>query len=150
MNKVMLNGRICHDLELKEAGENKYSRFSVAVNRKFTKEDGTRDADFISCVAWNKTAEIINQYFKKGSLIGLVGRLQTGSYEKQDGSKGYTTDVIIEEFDFLEKKSEGRPAPEYTEAPKTQEEALDMVLKQDDPWKEFSNEVELDDSQLPF
>lgn len=150
MNKVMLNGRICHDLEIREAGENKYIRFNVAVSRKFTKEDGTRDADFISCVAWNKTSEIINQYFKKGSLIGIVGRLQTGSYEKQDGTKGYTTDVIIEEFDFLEKKSEGRPAPEYTDAPKTQAEALEKVMKEEDPFASFANEVELDDSQFPF
>lgn len=118
MNKVCLNGRICNDLELRKSGENTYLRFNIAVNRKVVKEDGTKDADFISCVAWNKTAEIITQYLKKGSLIGIEGRIQTGSYDREDGSKAYTTDVIVESFDFLEKKSEGRPAPEYNELPK--------------------------------
>lgn len=118
MNKVCLNGRICNDLELRKSGENTYLRFNVAVNRKVVKEDGARDADFISCVAWNKTAEIITQYLKKGSLIGIEGRIQTGSYDREDGTKAYTTDVIVESFDFLEKKNDGRPAPEYNEPPK--------------------------------
>lgn len=144
MNKVNLIGRICNDLELKDAGENKYTRFSLAVNRKYTKEDGTRDADFISCVAWNKAAEIIKQYFKKGSLIGIVGRIQTGSYENDKKEKVYTTDIIVEDFDFLEKK-DSRPAPEYTgsEAPKQEEQ-------QSDPYADFANEVELTDDDLPF
>lgn len=112
MNRVVLVGRICNDTELRESGQNKYIRFNVAVNRRVTREDGKRDADFISCVAWNKTAEVINQYFKKGSLIALEGRIQTGSYEKDNGEKVYTTDVIVENFTFTEKK-ESRPAPEY-------------------------------------
>lgn len=121
MNKVCLNGRICNDLELRESGENTYLRFNVAVNRRVVKEDGKRDADFISCVAWNKTAEIIIQYLKKGSLIGIEGRIQTGSYDREDGTKAYTTDVIVENFDFLEKKNDGRPAPEYNETPKKED-----------------------------
>lgn len=137
MNKVCLNGRICHDLELRDAGEHQYTRFNVAVNRRIVKEDGTRDADFISCVAWNKSAEIINQYFKKGSLIGIEGRLQTGSYEKENGDKVYTTDVIVENFDFLEKK-ESRPAPEYAEdeAPKKYDNTSDF--------EEFGEQVAMD------
>lgn len=142
MNKVQLLGRICNDLELKQSGENKYTRFSIAVNRRYTKEDGTREADFISCVAWNKSAETIVNYFKKGNQIGIVGRIQTGSYEKEDGSKSYTTDIIIEEFDFVEKKSEERPAPEYTET----------TQKEDDPFKKFGQEngTGITDSNLPF
>lgn len=137
MNKVCLNGRICNDLELRDAGEHQYTRFNVAVNRRTVKEDGTRDADFISCVAWNKSAEIINQYFKKGSLIGIEGRLQTGSYEKENGDKVYTTDVIVENFDFLEKK-ESRPAPEYTEdeTPKKYDNTSDF--------EEFGEQVAMD------
>lgn len=134
MNKVMLVGRLCNDPELKQTGENKYIRFNVAVNRRVAKEDGTRDADFISCVAWNKTAEVINQYFKKGSLIALEGRIQTGSYEKDNGEKVYTTDVIVENFTFTEKK-EGRPAPEYTEVPTKQEE---------DVFSQFGEQVSID------
>lgn len=134
MNKVMLVGRLCNDPELKQTGENKYIRFNVAVNRRVAKEDGTRDADFISCVAWNKTAEVINQYFKKGSLIALEGRIQTGSYEKDNGEKVYTTDVIVENFTFTEKK-EGRPAPEYTDTPAKQEE---------DVFSQFGEQVSID------
>lgn len=139
MNKVNLIGRICNDLEVKEAGENKYTRFTLAVNRNYTDDDGNRPADFISCVAWNKSAEIINQYFKKGNQIGVTGKIQTGSYDRQDGTKAYTTDIIVEGFDFLDKK-EDRPAPEYTETPKQEE----------DPFKDFGDEVELTDEDLPF
>lgn len=134
MNRVVLVGRLCNDTELKQTGENKYIRFNVAVNRRVAKEDGTRDADFISCVAWNKTAEVINQYFKKGSLIALEGRIQTGSYEKDNGEKVYTTDVIVENFTFTEKK-EGRPTPEYTEVPTKQEE---------DVFSQFGEQVSID------
>ena len=134
MNRVVLVGRICNDTELRESGENKYIRFTTAVNRRVAKEDGTRDADFISCVAWNKTAEVINQYFKKGSLIALEGRIQTGSYDDKDGNKRLTTDVIVENFTFTEKK-EGRPAPEYTDTPAKQEE---------DVFSQFGEQIAID------
>ena len=134
MNRVVLVGRICNDTELRESGENKYIRFTTAVNRRVAKEDGTRDADFISCVAWNKTAEVINQYFKKGSLIALEGRIQTGSYDDKDGNKRFTTDVIVENFTFTEKK-EGRPAPEYTDTPAKQEE---------DVFSQFGEQIAID------
>ena len=142
MNKVELLGRICHDLELKEAGENKYTRFNLAVNRRYAKEDGTREADFISVIAWNKGAETIVKHFKKGHQIGIVGRLQTGSYEKEDGTKAYTTDVIVEEFDFVEKKNEERPTPEYT-----------GPVEQKDPFAMFGEANGtgiISDSDLPF
>lgn len=134
MNKVMLVGRLCNDTELRESGQNKYIRFNVAVNRRVTREDGKRDADFISCIAWNKTAELINQYFKKGSLIALEGRIQTGSYDDKDGNKRFTTDVIVENFTFTEKK-EGRPAPEYTDIPAKQEE---------DVFSQFGEQIAID------
>lgn len=148
MNKVNLIGRICNDLELKQAGENKYTRFSLAVNRKYTKEDGTREADFISCVAWNKAAEIINQYFKKGSPIGIVGRIQTGSYEDDNKKKIYTTDIIIEDFDFLEKK-DSRPAPEYTSS-ETQQGTQSEPQNNVSNGTIYSDEIVITDDDLPF
>lgn len=148
MNKVQLLGRICHDLEIKEAGENKYTRFNLAVNRRYTKEDGTRDADFISCVAWNNSAETIVKHFKKGNQIGIVGRLQTGSYEGTDGQKRYTTDTIIEEFDFVEKKSDERPAPEYSG--KTDSEIVRDVVAEQDPFEAMGQRVAIDQNDLPF
>lgn len=148
MNKVELLGRMCADLELKEAGENKYTRFSLAVNRKYTNEEGERDADFISCVAWNKTAENLVKFFKKGNQIALTGRIQTGSYEREDGSKVYTTDVIIEEFDFVDKKTDERPAPEYTG--KTDSEIVAEVVNEEDPFAAMGEKVASESSDLPF
>ena len=148
MNKVELLGRMCADLELKEAGENKYTRFSLAVNRKYTNEEGERDADFISCVAWNKTAENLVKFFKKGNQIALTGRIQTGSYEREDGSKVYTTDVIIEEFDFVDKKTDERPAPEYTG--KTDSEIVAEVVNEEDPFAAMGEKVASESSELPF
>ncbi len=147
MNKVELIGRLTKDAELKESGENKYTRLNVAVNRRFKNEDGEYDADFISCVAWNKTAELIVEHFKKGSEIGIEGRIQTGSYEKENGDKVYTTDVIVENITFIGSKKEGRPAPEYTG-----EIATENDKKEEDP---FLNQmsyagVAIDESDLPF
>lgn len=144
MNKVQLIGRLVRDTELKTAGENKYTRFTIAVDKKMSKEnkkqledEGKPTADFIGCVAWNKSAEIINQYFGKGSLIGISGRIQTGSYEREDGTTAYTQDIIVDEFYFLEKKLDSRPAPEYEE-----------TKKENDTFKDFGETVEEDD--LPF
>lgn len=156
MNKVSLIGRICNDLEVKTAGENKYLRFSLAVNRKVKKEDGTRDADFISCVAWNRSAEVICEYFHKGSPIGINGRIQTGSYELESGKRVYTTDIIVEDFDFLEKKSEGRPAPEYTEVTNNNTSNTSTKEQVPDPYAEFGQQINLndfpniDEEGLPF
>ena len=100
MNKTILTGRTTKEIELKttQNGTN-IARFTLAVNRR-KKDDG---ADFINCVAYAKVAELLSQYVHKGDRIGVVGRIQTGSYEK-DGHKIYTTDVIVEEFDFQESK----------------------------------------------
>ena len=144
MNKVNLIGRICNDLEIKEAGENKFTRFTLAVNRNYTDDDGNRPADFISCVAWNGSAETITKYFHKGSQIGISGKIQTGSYDRQDGTKAYTTDIIVEGFDFLDKK-EDRPAPEYTGT-----QSATQAASEDDPFKDFADEVPLSDDDLPF
>ena len=105
MNKIMITGRICRDLELKTLDSGTaLTRFSVAVDRRFKKE-GQPTADFFNCIAWGKTAELICQYMAKGSKIGIAGRLQTGSYDK-DGAKVYTTDIVVEEMDFLDSKKD--------------------------------------------
>lgn len=96
MNKVILtNGRLVKDVELKGTIAFQIARFTVAVNRQFKKDE----ADFINCVAFGKKAETIEKFFKKGSPINIEGRLQTGSYEK-DGVKHFTTDVIVDNFEF--------------------------------------------------
>jgi single-strand DNA-binding protein len=106
MNNVSLVGRLTKDPEEKMAGETTATRFTVAVDRAFKKE-GQPAADFISCVAFGKTAEFVAKYFSKGKSIGLTGRIQTGSYEKSDGTKVYTTDVIADKVEFVGGKSDG-------------------------------------------
>ena len=123
MNKVILQGRITKDLEPKYSkdGGTALLSFTVAVNRKYQKEGEEKQADFIMCKAFGKTAENISNFFGKGRLILLEGRIQTGSYDK-DGTKVYTTDVIVEGFDFCgEKKQEA--TTEHTVFEQAQETA---------------------------
>lgn len=110
MNKVVLMGRLTKDPEVRySTGENATAigRFTVAVNRRFKNAEGNYDADFISCVAFGKSAEFIEKYFAKGSMIALSGRIQTGSYINKDGVKVYTTDVVVEDTEFAGGKNEG-------------------------------------------
>lgn len=109
MNSVALTGRMARDPEVRYTdGGVSISRFTVAVNRR-KRED---PADFISCIAFGKTAELIEKYFHKGMRIGLNGRIQTGSYENKEGRKVYTTDIIAEAVEFLDNKSDGNAQPE--------------------------------------
>ena len=102
MNKVVLIGRLTKDPDLKfTAGSGTaVSRFTVAVNRQFKKDE----TDFINCVALGKIAETISQYITKGRQIAIVGNIRTGSYDAQDGTKRYTTDVAVESFEFIGSK----------------------------------------------
>ncbi|MGE7114691.1 single-stranded DNA-binding protein [Lysinibacillus sp. NPDC047702] len=106
INRTVLVGRLTKDPELRYTPNGIAScRFTVAVNRTFSNEQGERDADFISCVAWRKQAENLANYQRKGALIGLEGRIQTGSYEGQNGQRVYTTDVVADSIQFLEPRS---------------------------------------------
>ena len=108
MNKCILVGRLTKDPETRVSqGDNgtTITRFSIAVNRRFKNKDGIYEADFPNCVCYGKTAEFVDQYFKKGMAIGVTGRLTTGSYTNKDGQKVYTTDVIVEETEFVESKN---------------------------------------------
>ena len=97
-------GRFVRDPELRTAGQTDIVRFTLATNRKF-KKDGQSDADFISCVAFGKMGNNICKYFHKGDLIYVNGHIQTGSYTNKDGNKVYTTDVIIDDWEFCGNKS---------------------------------------------
>lgn len=102
MNKVLLLGRLTKDPELRATPSGvSVTSFTVAVNRRFKKDE----TDFINCIAWRNTAEFISKYFGKGSMIAVVGSMQTGSYEK-DGQKHYTTDINVEEVYFAGSKTE--------------------------------------------
>ena len=107
MNKVELIGRLTRDPNVTTTQGQKpmtVAKFTLAVDRRF-KRDNEQSADFISCVAFGKTAEVTEKYVKKGSKIGIVGHIQTGNYTDRDGRKVYTTDVIVDEMEFCESKA---------------------------------------------
>lgn len=104
MNTVQLVGRFTRTPEIRYTdGGLSIARFSLAVDRRF-KQDGEQTADFISCIAFGKTAEFIEKYFTQGMRAGVTGRIQTGSYTNKEGTKVYTTDVIVENIEFVESK----------------------------------------------
>lgn len=115
MNKVILMGRLTRDPEIRHSqieGSTAVARYSLAVNRAF-KRNGEADADFIICVAFGRQAEIAEKYFHKGIRVMIVGRIQTGSYTNKDGGRVYTTDIVIEEQEFVESKSESASNNRY-------------------------------------
>ena len=106
MNKVELFGRLTKDPEIRlTANQTQFCQFTVAVDRKFKDANGQRQADFISCLAWKNTAVFIQNYFKKGNRIGLVGSIQTRNYEDNNGQKKYITEVIVDEVEFVESQN---------------------------------------------
>jgi single-strand DNA-binding protein len=117
-------------------------RYTLAVNRRF-KKDGEESADFISCVCFGKSAEIAEQYMRKGMRIGVCGRIQTGSYTNKDGNKVYTTDVYVEECEFLENKKDGEQAGEA----KKKESAYTQVSADDEGFMQIPDGLE---DELPF
>lgn len=106
INNVVLVGRLTKDPELKYTGSNiAVASFSLAVNRNFKDANGERETDFINCVIWRQQAENLANWAKKGALIGITGRIQTRSYENQQGQRVYVTEVVAENFQMLESRS---------------------------------------------
>ena len=106
MNKVVLIGRLTADPEVRTASDKTVANYTLAVDRKGAKGATGQSADFIRCVAWEKRAEFADKYLKKGTKIAIIGRIQTGTYKDRDGKTVYTTDVVVEEQEFCEKKSQ--------------------------------------------
>lgn len=106
INRVVLVGRLTKDADLRYTSNGAaVASFTVAVNRQFTNQSGEREADFINCVAWRKTAETLANFTRKGSLVGVEGRIQTRSYDNQQGQRVYVTEVVVDTFSLLESKS---------------------------------------------
>lgn len=123
MNKVYLIGRLAADPDVRYSqGETStaIARYRLAVNRRF-KREGEQEADFISCVAFGKNGEFAEKYLHKGMKIAIAGRIQTGSYNNQEGQKVYTTDIVVEEHEFCESKGTGGSSPAPTPSYATDE-----------------------------
>lgn len=105
MNNANLVGRLTRPVDLRYTQTGiAYGSFTLAVTRKYKNKDGEREADFINCVIWKKGAELLANYTQKGSLIGVSGPIQTRSYDNQQGQRVYVTEVLVENFDFLESR----------------------------------------------
>lgn len=106
MNKVILMGRLTRDVEMRQtpSGVN-LARFTIAINRRFSTKD-SQQTDFINCVAWRQTAEFISRYFGKGSMIAIVGNIQSRSWDGQDGKRQYATEVVVDEAYFTGSRAE--------------------------------------------
>ncbi|MET3657870.1 single-stranded DNA-binding protein [Sporosarcina psychrophila] len=160
INRVVLVGRLTKDPELKHTQTGiAVTRFTLAVNRAFKNAAGEQEADFISCVAWRKQAENVANYLKKGSLVGLDGRIQTGSFEGQDGKRVYTTEIVADSAQFLEPRN-GNPNNESSNQSNsgqasgqtnTQNQQQDAQNRRettlDDP---YDSPPDYSDSDLPF
>lgn len=126
MNKVMLIGRLTRDVEMSYSanGNNTaIARYTLAINRQY-KREGEQEADFLRCVAFGKTAELAERYLGKGMKVAIEGRIQTGSYTNREGQKVYTTDVIVERQEFMEKKSD--TSQTATDAPYDENRFMDI------------------------
>ena len=140
MNIVLIRGTITKDIELKKLSNGGAAiNFYVAVRRDFKNANNEYDSDFISCKAFGNTAEMISKYFHKGSGIIIEGRIQTGSYEGQDGKKVYTTDVMVGKVHF--ERGESSKKEEVVEKPKQK--------LSDDPFADFGAKVEVQE-RLPW
>lgn len=132
INRTVLVGRLTKDVELKytQSGQ-AVASFTLAVNRQFTNAQGEREADFIQCVIWRKAAENFKNFTHKGSLVGIDGRIQTRSYDNQQGQRVYVTEVVVDNFSLLESKGSNRAAS-------------------NDPFAGNGEPIDVNDDDLPF
>lgn len=135
INNVTLIGRLTKDVELKRTPSDiATAQFTIACNRNFKNANGEYDADFINCVMWREQAERFCNWTKKGMLVGITGRIQTRSYEENDGKRVYVTEVVAENFQLLEKRDNTANQNSMTE--------------QTPP--NYANPMDIDESDLPF
>ena len=141
MNKVILTGNLVKDLELKYTNNNKaVLQNTIAVRNDFKNANGEYESQFINIEVWNKTAEFLNKYAGKGSKVLVEGKIVTRNYTAQDGTKRYVTNVAVEKAELLDtKKQEPTPVKEQKEETPV-----------NDPFKDFSQEVVINDEDLPF
>lgn len=129
MNKVMLIGRITKNIELKSTPNGKeVADFSIAVKRNYKNQNGEYEADFINCISFGKTAELLSKYTKKGDQIAVEGRINTRNYENKEGKKVYITEILVENIMFLETKNA--------------QKSENIVQKELDPYETFGEAIE--------
>lgn len=149
MNKFIGIGRLTKDIELRRTqGQTSVANFTLAVNRNFKNSAGEIEADFINCVVWDKLAENLSVYTSKGSMIGIVGRIQTRNYEDNNGNRVYVTEVVAESIQFLETKPNNQQAQPANNTNVNNKQ--DMHDDANDFFDNFANNNEITDDDLPF
>ena len=161
MNKVFLIGRLTRDPELRYTGNNTaVATFTVAVNRNFSNQQGEREADFINIVVWRKQAENVKNYLSQGSQVAIDGRIQTRSYDDQNGQKRYVTEVVADNVEFMgskgsstnsnnsssSKETKSDPTPyDFGDTPEPKGTDIDS-----NPFEDFGSSIQISDDELPF
>lgn len=132
MNKIILIGNLTKDPELTSTNSGvSVCKFGLAVSRKFSNADGEKETDFFNMVAWRNTADLVAKYLKKGNKCGIVGNVQNRSYEAQDGTRKYITEIVVDEVEFLNSKTTtDETAPE----PKEERKPLIPITDEDLPF----------------
>jgi single-strand DNA-binding protein len=149
LNRVVLVGRLTKDPELKYTPNGiAVANFILAVNRPFSNQQGEREADFIQCVVWRKPAENVANFLKKGSLAGVDGRLQTRSYENNQGQRVYVVEVMCESVQFLEPKGSNNRSQNNGQQQNHQYQQQPNF--NDDPFANEGNPIDISDDDLPF
>lgn len=133
INTAVVVGRLAKDIELKQAGDKSVVNFTIAVEKPYNKKNDHPEANWIDCVAWEKTAEFLAKYFSKGSKVGITGSLQTRTYENKEGTKIKVTEILVSSVDFVGSKnsSSGQDAS-TTESEKTENKSEQVTPLDDD------------------
>ncbi len=154
MNTTQLVGRLTKEVELKHsANGTAVGNFTLAVNRSFTNQQGEREADFIQCVIWRKAAENLAQFTRKGSQIGIEGRIQTRNYENQQGTRVYVTEVVVNNFHLLEPKPSdtgGQQQPQTNSQHQSQNFYNQANKGGSSPFMEDGRPIDISSDDLPF
>ncbi len=156
MNKVVLIGRLTRDPELRYTSNTNTAvcNFSIAVDRPTNPNTGTREADFIPVVVWNKQAENVKNYLSKGSQVAVEGRIQTRSYDDQNGQKRYITEVYASNVEFLGSKNSNNTSSSSSDEPTPydfkEEDNSKGTNVEKNPFEDFGQSIEISDDELPF
>ncbi|AIM25020.1 single-stranded DNA-binding protein Ssb [Melissococcus plutonius] len=164
INNVVLVGRLTKDPDLRyTSGDSAVATFTLAVNRNFKNQNGDREADFVNCVIWRKPAETLANYACKGTLLGVVGRIQSRSYENQQGQRVYVTEVVCDNFQLLESKNT-RESQNKQDRDNLNKNESNYIQEQNNVFKtqnseqlfnrnnnqSFGNQIDISDDDLPF
>ncbi|EGQ2674470.1 single-stranded DNA-binding protein [Staphylococcus pseudintermedius] len=144
LNRVVLVGRLTKDPEFRTTPSGvSVATFTLAVNRNYKNKNGEQQADFINCIVFRKQAENVNNYLSKGYLAGVDGRLQSRSYENQEGRRIFVTEVICDSVQFLESKNNNQSNNQS-------QQQRGQAPAQDNPFTNANNPIDIDDEDLPF